>query len=311
LLFGTFSLSGLVANLPVVFFSNLAMYAAIPMFLFHGFTGGPASIFAFSSWFFARLTLESTLFFSRLPFSSVAMKPDLFEVAAWYVSISSLFLLFRRAWGKGAILLLLGANAIVWHGVARPSPNPPEMVTVNLGNRLAVLFSTGGETLLVDTGRSPGSWERIVRQADAWNLARPTAVVGFLSPDPVVGKLPVRRRLDSTGRSLALASAVVTRPGERIVRIDGKRRSLLLVSGMGRLKETAGARVDVAMVWVYRFTGKQWKDLDAWREASRPGRLLLVPGSFMPAGQRELLRRYAASRAGVAVRSTAEQFTVP
>jgi competence protein ComEC len=303
LFFGTFSVSGIIANLPVVFFSNLAMYAALPVFLFHGLAGWAASLFALSSWLCAKLTLFFTLFFSRLPLASVELRPDLVDVAIFY-GMLGLMMLFgsRRSWGRTVIAMLLGMNLLFWHDLAKAAPKPPGILTVNLGKEVAVLFSSGGETVLVDAGRRCTTWERICRQADLWGMARPTSAVGFISPDSVVHAMPVSRRLDSSGRTLVLRSAVITRLADRVVRIDSRKRSILLVSGMGRLMETRCDRTDVVMIWMYRFTGRQWRQLDSWIERSKPGRVLLVEGSFMSAAQRALLARYARSRKGVSIR---------
>jgi competence protein ComEC len=308
LIFGTFSVSGIVANLPVVFFSNLAMYSALPLFAFHGVAGWPASLFALSSWGFAKLTLCFTMLFSRMPLASIELRPDLFEVAVFFATVAALTVFIgRRAWGRALVALLLGANLVLWREVTRPPKLPPAVLTVNLGRDLAVLFSSGSETVLLDAGRRSAAWPRILRQADTWGFARPMAVVGVLSPDTVVHAAPVQHRLDSGGRSLVLRSVVVTRIAGRVVRVDSRRRSLLLVSGMGSLMETRAGRVDLAMIWMYRFTGKQWNQLDAWIGSVKPGSVLLIPGPFMPSAQRELIRRYAATRKGVAVRSRTMQ----
>ena len=304
LIFGTFSVSGIVANLPVVLFSNLAMYSALPLFAFHGVAGWPASLFALSSWAFAKLTLLFTMLFSRMPMASIELHPDLFDVAVFFATVAAMTaLLGRRAWGRALVAVLLGANLLLWREVARPTMLPPSVLTVNLGRDVAVLFSSGSETVLLDAGRRSSVWPRILRQSDAWGFSRPMAVVGVFSPDTVVQAAPVPYRLDSSGRSLALRSVVVTRIAERVVRVDSRRRSLLLVSGIGRLMETRTGRVDLAMIWIYRFTGKQWKQLDAWIGSAKPGRVLLVSGPFMSTAQRELMRRYAAARKGVTVRS--------
>lgn len=308
LLFGTFSVSGIFANLPVVLFSNLAMYAALPLFACHAFGGWTASLFALSSWVFARATLFFTLLFSGMPMASVGLRPDLFQVVLFYAMVAAVALfLIRHAWGRAAVALLVGANLLLWSELLRPSPAAPAILTVNLGREVAVLFSSGSETVLVDAGRTARSWPRIIRQADAWGMGRPNAVVGLFSPDSIVHATPVPQRLDSGGRLLVLRSAVVTRLADRVVRIDSRRRSLLLVSGMRRLREVRTGRADVAMIWVYRFTGKQWLELEGWIGSARPGRVLLIPGQFMPASQRELLRRFAVKRQGVEVRTKTVQ----
>ncbi|NTW51680.1 MAG: ComEC family competence protein [Chlorobiaceae bacterium] len=310
LYFGTFSPSGVVANLPVVLFSNLAMYCSLPLFLFHGFAGQLASMFGLSAWLFARLTLFFTLFFSRMPLASIEFRPDLFEVAVFYAALAvTLHSLAKKAWAKAMIAVLCAMNLVVWHELARPVLRPPGMVTVNLGREVALLYSSGSETVLVDAGRRRGAWERIRRQSDAWGLAAPVAAAGLFSPDSVIGSLPVSRRPDSSGR-LALRSIVVSRLDDKVLRIDSKGGSMLLVSGMARLAGTKWERGNVVL-WVYRFTGRQWQELDAWIAAAGPQRMLLVPGPFMSASQRALLARFASGRPGVEIRSKSVQTIWP
>jgi competence protein ComEC len=308
--FGTFSPSGILANLPVVLFSNLAMYGSLPLFFFHGFAGQLASIFGMSAWFFARLTLFFTLLFSRMPLASVEVRPDLFDVVVFYAALAVFFhALIKKGWGRAAIAVLCGVNLLFWHELSRPTSKPPGIVTVNLGRELGVLFSSGSESVLVDAGRRTGTWERVRRQADAWGIAAPVAAVGLFSPDSVIMSLPVSHRIDASGR-LALRSIVITRLEDKVLRIDSKRRSMLFVSGMARLMRTRGEGADV-MLWVYRFTGKQWRELEAWISVAKPRRMLLVPGPFMPAAQRALLARFASGRQGVEIRSKSAQTAWP
>ncbi len=310
LMFGTFSLAGIVANLPVVFFSNLAMYSALPMFALHPLLPLPAGLFGLATWLFARLTLLSMLLCNRMPMASLSLQPTLFGVAVFYLTLLLLTLsLMRRQWGRSAIVLLCGANVLVWSAVwqGRPAGTRSAMVTVNLGKNVAVLFSSGSETVVVDAGRNRAAWPRVVRQAEVWGLPAPSAIVGFFSPDSVVAAAPVPRRLDAAGTALRLRTIVVSRQSERVVRIDSRGRSVLLVSGMARLSRAGRQSVDVAVIWLYRFTGKQWRELDVWRQQASPRQVFLVPGAFMGAGQRELLRRYARSRKGVVLRSERRQ----
>ena len=310
LYFGTFSPSGIVANLPVVLFSNLAMYGSLPLFFFHGFAAQLASVFGMSAWLFARLTLFFTLLFSRMPLASVEVRPDLFDVAVFYAALAVvLYSLGRKGWGHAAIAVLCGMNLVLWHELSKPALKPPGVVTVNFGRDVAVLYSSGSETVIVDAGRRPGTWERIRRQSDLWGVSAPVAAVSLFSPDSVIGSLPVSRRFDASGR-LALRSVVVSRIEDKVLRIDSKTRSMLFVSGMARLVRTKGEGACV-MLWVYRFTGKQWRELDEWIAAARPRRTLLVPGPFMSAGQRALLARFAAGRPGVEIRSKSVQTAWP
>jgi competence protein ComEC len=306
LYFGTFSVSGIVANLPAVLFSNFAMYAALPLFMFHGFIGWIASIFGASTWFFARLTLYFVHLFSAMPIASVEVKPDMFDVAVFYLAVAFAFYAFsKRAWGRAAIAVLSGLNFLLWHEVTSPVPKPPGVVTVNLGKEMAVLYSSGSEICLVDAGRRAGSFDRIRQQSESWDLAMPVATASIFTPDSVMRALPFPTLPSGSGSS-ARRTLVVRRLDDKALRIDSKSHSLLLVSGLKRLEAQRADGADVVF-WVYRFTGKEWRRLDAWIASTRPRRMLLVPGPFMTAAQRELLRRYAVSRPQVEVRSRSRQ----
>jgi competence protein ComEC len=304
--FGTFSVSGIVANLPVVLFSNLAMYAALPLFLFHGFGGWIASFFGVSTWLFACLTLIFTEYFSRMPLATIEVRPDLFDVAVFYLAVALfVYAVAKRAWGRAAIVVLAGLNLLLWHEVTKPVSKSPGVVTVNLGRDVAVLFSSGSETCLVDAGRREGGGDRIRRQSESWGLAGPVAAAGIFTPDSVMQALRLPTLPSGSGSSVR-RTLVVRTLDEKVLRIDSKARSLLLVSGLKRLEAQRADGADVVF-WVYRFTGKEWQRLDAWIAEARPRRMLLVPGPFMTAAQRELLARFAKARSGVEVRSRSRQ----
>lgn len=301
--FGTFSVAGILANLPVVLFSNMAMYAAMPLFFFNAVAADLASLFGMSSWLFAQLTLFFTFLFNRMPMSSIGIRPELFEVVLFYVVlVAALFALFRRAWAWSVIVLLFGANVVLWHHVFSERPPPPAILTVNLGKNLAVFCSSGSETVLVDAGRRPKEWDRIMRQAEVYGLPKPCAAVQFLSPDSVISRAPVARTLSASGSSLLLKSMFISRPAEKVLRISGRRQTLLMVSGIGRLLEVDAGTADVVMLWVYRFDGKQWRQLDSWHAARKPARMVLVPGPFMSASGKFLLAQFAARHSGTELR---------
>jgi len=306
LYFGTFSVSGLVANLPAVLFSNFAMYTSLPLFLFNGFAGWIASLFGMSTWLFARVTLFFVYLFSGMPLASVEFRPDLFDVAVFYLSFAAAFqALFSRRWGRALVVVLAGMNLLLWHGQCRPMLNPPGVVTVNIGKEVAVLFSSGSETCLIDAGRREGSWERIRRQSEVWGLGTPVFAAAMFSPDSVMRAIPVHR-LSPASSHFPGRTFVVRRLEDKALRIDSRGHSLLFVSGLGRLERQKADGADVVL-WLYRFTGKEWRRIDTWIAEVRPRRILIVPGSFMTSGQRELLKRFVKAHEGVEVRSRSRQ----
>ncbi|ABL65739.1 ComEC/Rec2 family competence protein [Chlorobium phaeobacteroides] len=309
--FGTFSLVSLVANLPVVLFSTLLMYALMPMLLVNLVSGYLASYFAMSGYLFAWLTLQSALFFSKLPFASIELKPDMIEVAIYYTVLTvAAWYLYKKTWGRLAITLLLGLNLFFWYSFLSAGEQGRGVVTVNLGKNLAVLFSTHGETVVIDTGTRSRDVERVMRQVSEYRLAEPVAAVQFFSPDSLVGMVPVKRHLRQQENSLALASMVIVRPEEKVLKLWSRERSLLLISGTSRLKEEELYKADVVLLWVYRFAEKQRREISSWLNYARPIKCIIVPGSFLTLRQKEDLIRFAAAHPELEIRSKARQIVI-
>ncbi len=311
--FGTFSVISILANIPVVLFSTLLMYALVPMLLLNLVSGYAASFFAATSFFLAELTLRSAVYFSQLPFASITLRPDGAELWLYYALVAALlFFGYRKAWGKVAVSLLLGLNLLFWYSfVLHPRPVAPDIVTINLGRNLATLFSSGSETVQIDAGRAPRDQKRIAQQFDEYGVAAPKAVIQFYTPDSLIAKVPARHHLLQADSTLALSSMVIIRPEDKVLKLWSRQRSLLVISGTSRLKEEELYKADVALLWVYRFGAKQQQQIISWLNYAHPKRCILVPGSFLPRLHLAVMQRFAAGRHGVEVRSKTRQVVVP
>ena len=311
--FGTYSVISILANIPVVFFSTLLMYALVPMLLLNLVSGYAASLFAATSFFLAELTLQSALWFSRVPFASITLRPDGVEVWLYYALLAALlFFGYRKEWGNVAISLLLGLNLLFWYAFAwHQPPVAPDLVTINLGRNLATVFSSGSEAVLIDAGRALRDQKRIAQQLDEYGMVAPKAVVQFYTPDSLIAKVPGRHHLQQEGTKLALSSIVIVRPEEKVLKVWSRRHSLLIVSGTSRLKEEELYKADIAFLWVYRFEPKQQEQITSWLNYAKPKRCILVPGSFLPRIQLAVMQRFASSFPGVEVRSKTRQVVVP
>lgn len=310
--FGTFSVISILANIPVVLFSTLLMYALVPMLLLNLVSGYAASYFAASSFFLAELTLRSALWFSRFPFASITLRPDAVEVWLYYALLAALlFFGHRRAWGRVVVSLLVALNLLFWYSfMLRPRPLVPDMVTVNLGRNLSILFSSGSEVVQIDAGRASRDQKRIAQQLDGYGMAIPQAVVQFYTPDTLITQVPARHYLLQDGTKLALPSMVIVRPTEKVLKLWSRERSLLIVSGTSRLKEEELYKADIVFLWVYRFAPKQQQQVTSWLNYARPKRCILVPGSFLPRTHLAVMQWYAAGRPGLEVRSKTRQMVV-
>ncbi len=310
--FGTFSVISILANIPVVLFSTLLMYALVPMLLVNLVSASVASYFAASSFFFAELTLQSALWFSRMPFASITIKPDATEVWIYYTMLAiTLFFINRKAWARVVVTLLLAANILFWYSFfLQPQPIAPGMVTLNLGKNLATLFSSGTETVLIDAGRAPRDQKRIARQIEEYGIDVPTAVVQFYTPDSVIAQVSARKHLLKEDTVLTLPSMVIARPEEKVIKIWSRERSMLMISGTSRLKEEERYKADIVVLWVYRFVDNQQQQIGAWLNYAHPKRCILVPGSFLSHDQLLALKRFAALHPGVEVRCKTQQVVV-
>ena len=311
--FGTFSVISILANIPVVLFSTLLMYALVPMLLLNLVSGYAASFFAATSFFLAELTLQSAIWFSQLPFASITLRPHAIEVWLYYVLLAALlFFGYRKAWGKAAVSFFLGLNLLFWYSFTlHPRPVSPDMVTVNLGRNLATIFSSGSETVQIDAGRAQRDQKRISQQLDQYGVAAPKAVVQFYTPDSLIAKVPARNHLLQESTKLVLPTMVIVRPEEKVLKLWSRKRSLLIVSGTSRLKEEEVYKADIALLWVYRFAPKQQQQIMSWLNYARPKRCILIPGSFLPQAHLAVMQRFANSRPGVEVRSKTRQVVVP
>ncbi|TCD48525.1 ComEC family competence protein [Chlorobium sp. N1] len=316
LYFGTFSLVGIAANLPVVFFSSMMVYALLPALLLNLFSASAASLFAASAWFFSGLGVDLARWFSALPFASVPFSPGPAGVLGWYLALAALLLLIvRRGRRAPAIMLLLCAmNLVVWRPLLHGSRElPPSALTVNLGGDVAMLFSSGRESLQVDCGRGGGSHERIVDQVERFFMPPVAAVAAFASPDSLVSRIPADRRMLRGDALLRLPSILVFRPEPGVLRAWSRRRSLVMVKGVGGLRSPGGVprKGDLAVVRLGRFRPKDRAALSDWLHEASPGLTVLVAAPFMPKAERAFLGWFAARQEGVCLRSKAGQVVFP
>ena len=310
--FGTFSVISILANIPVVLFSTLLMYALVPMLLANLVSSYAASFFAASSFFLAELTLKSALWFSHVPYASITLKPDAVQVWLYYTMLGIMLIFInRKAWGRVAVTLLLGVNLLFWYSFfLQPPPVPPAMVTVNLGKNLATIFSSGSETVLIDAGKSSRDYQRLLQQMSAYGFEKPQAVVQFYTPDTLIAQAPLRHHIFNADSVRVLPSMVIVRPEEKVIKLWSRKHSMLIASGTSQLKESELYQADIAMLWVYRFADKQQQQITSWLNYAKPKRCILVPGSFLSRTQRIDLQRFAAAHQNVEVRSKTQQVVV-
>ncbi|KZK74330.1 MAG: hypothetical protein A3K90_06490 [Pelodictyon luteolum] len=309
--FGSFSIVGIAANLPVVFFSSLMVYALMPMLFMNLVSGWLASFFAASAFYFAGIAIDAARWFSAVPFASVPFSSGTAGALAWYAVLAALLLFMMPARRVRAFILLLGVvDFLIWMPLfSGGQPGPPSAVTVNLGRDVAVLFSSGRESVLIDAGRDERSFKRIVNQAEGFALPPLSAAVGFSAKDSVISRVPLGRHMLSADSVLSLSSIVAFRPAGGVLRVWSRSRSLLMVNGLQGLRTSGGAarRADMAVVRLHRFRRKDEAALSGWIGDAAPGCCILIPGPLMPKKEKGFLSRFAQRNPRVQVRSKTEQ----
>ncbi|ABB24205.1 ComEC/Rec2 family competence protein [Pelodictyon luteolum] len=309
--FGSVSIVGIAANLPVVFFSSLMVYALLPMLLVNLVSGPVASLFASSAVYFSGLAIDAARWFSAVPFASVPFSVGAAGALVWYALLAALLLFMMSARRAGAVLLLLAvADILVWvplfsGGLA----GPPSAVTVNLGRDVAMLFSSGRESVMIDAGRDERAFGRIANQAQGYGLPPLSAAVAFALKDSVISRVPVARLMLSADSVLSLPSIVAFRPAGGVLRVWSRHRSLLMVKGLEGLFTSGGAlrRADIAVVRLHRFRRKDEAALSGWIGDVAPGSCILIPGPLMPKKERGFLGSFARRNPRVQIRSKTAQ----
>ena len=164
--------------------------------------------------------------------------------------------------------------------------------------------------MLIDAGIAPRDQKRIAGQLDEYGMALPKAVVQFNTPDSLITKVPAHRHMLRDSTKLSLTSMVIVRPEEKVLKLWSRKRTLLMVSGTSRLKESELYKADIAFLWIYRFRQKQQQQLQSWLNYAHPQRCILIPGSFLSHTDLSTMQHFASSHPGLEIRSKTRQIVV-
>ncbi len=301
--FGTFSLAGLLANLPVVFLVSGMLYAMLPAFAFNLFLPGLAIYPASSAWFFAKNTLGVTEFFGSQQWAVVQLQPDVPGIIMYYTAIlAALYFLHRQKSAFVMITLLCAANYFVWTPVLKAKNSPPALVTVAVGNDTALLCSVAGSSILIDSGTKPYHQETINRQMRRNGIKELDAAVQFASPDTLVTAIDTPNHMLSDDKLLALRSFVFVRLHTDILKLWGSDGSSLLLAGdLNTLTSLDSDRPDRVVVKVKRFGIKEYRRLAQWLDSVRPPECAVLCSARMKDRDMMLLRHFVGKRGGVTI----------
>lgn len=296
--FGTFSLAGLLANLPVVFLVSCMLYAMLPAFVFNLFFPELAIYPAASAWFFAKMTLGATEYFGSWDWAFLQLRPDIAGVTVYYTAIvAALYFLHRQKPAGMVIALFCAANYFVWAPVLKTESPLPALARVSVGKDTALLCSVPGSSILIDSGLKKYHRETINRQMRRYSIGRLDAAVQFASPDSLVAAINARNHMLSDDRLLTLPSFVLVRPGKEVLKVWGSDgSSLLLAAGMDALMRLDSGRPDRVVFMVKRFGVDEYRKLETWLDAVYPQECVALCSVRMPEKDKALLRHLAGKR---------------
>lgn len=299
--FGTFSIAGLLANLPVIFLVSCMLYAMLPVFVLNLMLPGLAASFAASAWFFAKAALRVTDFFGSQQWAVVQVQPGIADITVYYAAILAiLYFLSRQKPAVVLIALLCAANYYVWTPVLRAGREAPALATVAVGKDTALLCSVSGSSVLIDAGSKPYHRETINRQMSRHGIKKLDAAVQFGSPDSLITAIEASNHMLSGDNRLQLRSFVLSRPNKDVLKlwaIDGS--SLLLATDLDALMRFDRASLDRLVLKVSKFGVNDYRRLKEWLEAVQPEECVIVCSSRMKERELMLLRHLAGKRSGV------------
>jgi len=301
--FGTFSVVGIIANLPVVFLASCMLYAMLPTFLLNPVLPGLALYPASSSWLFARMTLGVTEFFGDLPWAVMRVQPDGAWITVYYVAVAAvLFFLYRKNPTGVMIAFLCAANYFVWAPVLQAERSSPAFVRIVAGNDTALLCSIGGSSILIDAGSKPYHRETINRQMRRHGIKKLDAAIQFVSPDSLVRAIDAQNYMRSEEHHLAQSSFVVARSGSDALKLwAGDGLSMLFVGDPDALKRLDSERPDRVVVKVKRFGIDDYRRLAEWVDSVHPVECVVLCSPQMKDHDRRLLAHLAGKREEVTI----------
>lgn len=296
--FGTFSLAGLLANLPVVFLVSCMLYAMLPAFVFNLFLPGLAIYPASSAWFFAKTTLGVTEFFGSQQWAVVQMQPDSIGIAVYYAAIlATLYFLYSQKLAFVMVTLLCAANYFIWTPVLQAKSPPPALASVSVGKDTALLCSVAGSSILIDSGSRAYHRETINRQMRRHGIKQLDAAVQFASLDSLVAAIDAPNHMLSDDKFLKLPSFVLTRPDKDVLELWGSDgSSFLLAAGMDALMRFGSGHLDRAVVKVRRFGINDYSSFGEWLDKVKPRECVVLCSPRLKERDRGLLRHLAEKR---------------
>lgn len=280
LYFGTCSIIGLLANLPVVFLVTVMLYTMLPALVFNMFAPPVAGLYGLSAEFVSSLTLKTAELFSSLPWASFDCSPGAGFVFLYYVTMGIvLFCIHEKRYAAAVIVMLLAWNLVAWETFFRePDGGGGFLQPLGLRQGQAVLLhDQGGLTLLVGTDAHPASEDIIADQMRYFGIDSIDVAVEFFSSATFSDQFPSRHLLPAAEMALSRQGAVIARSGKNRVNIlwpDGS--VAVVVDGIDALTAFSGNPGYRVICRTGRFSISDYKRVENWFRTAEPGELILM-----------------------------------
>lgn len=306
--FGSVSLFGTLANLPIVLLTNLAVYAMLPALLFESFSPALAQLYADAAFWMIRVSIRIAEGFSAVPYATAALRATPWVMMLFYAVVFTLFNLRSKHRAKLTLLSLALLNAVIWSEVWNGTWNSGEKiksearVIINaVGRGASVIIKTGNQAVLIDAGTAALQHARIQKQLEAWQLPPLSATVSMWTKDSLMTPFPAPVRLTQADTALKLSSAVMFRASPALLKVKTKPFSILFASRLKDLEVEPFYDADVLIVKLARFGQRERLALETYLSDASPVRCVVLPSSLMKRADRLAFYRFTAHDKRIAV----------
>jgi len=290
--FGTTAFLGILANVPVVLLTSLAVYAAVPMLIFDLISQTLATLYAVSVFYFVHWAIVFAKWFSKLPMASVTIQPTIPVLLAFYLTVISILQLNNpKTRAKWAITALVAINLAIWIPIFQPKENAPKFIFNALYSGTSIIINASGETVLIDAGAKRSDWLRIERQLQIFGLT-PTAFVQFSSSDSVAQSVPIEKKFNRT-ESMKGIGTVLIRPSVEHCKIYTKQASIVCTQNLKGVSENECFKADIIFLKLLRFREEEREKLKQWIELAEPKLVVAELSPFMRKVERKFFYRFA------------------
>ncbi len=290
--FGTAAFLGILANLPVVLLTSLAVYAAIPMMLFELISQTLAMPYAVSVFYFVHGAIVCAKWFSKLPMAAVAVQASIPMLMAYYMSVVALLQLHNpKTRARWAIVALSAINFAIWLPIFQATERAPRFIFNAVQGRTSIFVNSCGETLVIDAGACRADWLRLEKQLRTFGLT-PSAFVQFASSDSIAEGVPIEKKLSRT-ESMKAKGAVLIRPSVEHCKILTKQASLICTQYIKGVSANDFFKADVIFAKCLRFRWQERESLQRWIQVAEPRLVVVELSPFMRKVERKFFYRFA------------------